>query len=139
MNQAEDSLKHKDVVGVTALGRQGICATKAILWSRSDQKERRSLIQSEARRAEEHARQARAVEMGAQGAWTTWSTTDRKFTWRYIWKYETLRSVFDLLSSPGDSQQALNAVYVTRQAHYSMSCHHALLYSTDIRRWRHPG
>ena len=43
------------------------------------------------RRAEEHARQARAVEMGAQGAWTTWNTTDRKLTWGDIWKYEPLR------------------------------------------------
>ena len=80
VKQAENTLKHKDIVGVTAVGRQGIGATNTVLWSRSYQKERRALIQSEVRRAEEHARQARAVEIGAQGAWTTWNTTDRKLT-----------------------------------------------------------
>ena len=68
VKQAENNLKHKDIVGVTAVGCQGIGATNTVLWSRSDQKERRALIQSEVRRAEEHARQARAIEMGAQGA-----------------------------------------------------------------------
>ena len=106
VKQAENTLKHKDIVGVTAVGRQGICATNTVLWSRSDQKERRALIESEVRRAEEHARQARAVEMGAQGAWTTWNIT--KLTWGDIWKYEPLwfsfllRSVYDLLPSPAN-------------------------------------
>ena len=81
VSQAERSLKHKDIVGMTAVGRQCIGTTKTLLWSRSDQKERRAMIQSEVRRAEEHVRQARAVEMGSQGAWTTWNTTDRKLTW----------------------------------------------------------
>ena len=80
VKQAENTLKHKDIVEVTAVGRQGIGATNTVLWSGSDQKERRALIQSEVRRAEEHAIQARAVEMGAHGAWTTWNTTDRKLT-----------------------------------------------------------
>ncbi|XP_052268407.1 uncharacterized protein LOC127869787 [Dreissena polymorpha] len=88
-----------------AVGLQGIGATKTVLWSRSDQKERRAMIQSEVRREEESARQARAVEMGAQGTWTTWNTTDRKLTWGEIWKYKPLRfsfllrSVYDLLPS----------------------------------------
>ena len=93
---------------MTAVGRQGIGATNTVLWSRSDQKERRALIQSEVRRAEEHTRQERPVEMGAQGAWTTWTTTDRKLTWGDIWKYEPLRfsfllrSVYDLRQSPAN-------------------------------------
>ena len=108
VKQAENTLKHKDIVGMTAVRCQGTGATNTVLWSRSDQKERRVLIQSEVRRAEEHARQARAVEMGAQGAWTTWNTTDRKLTWGDIWKYEALkfsfllRSVYDLLPSPAN-------------------------------------
>lgn len=46
--------------------------------------------------------------MGAQGAWTTWNTIDRKLTWEDIWKYEPLRlsflirSVHDLLPSPAN-------------------------------------
>ena len=85
VKQAENTLKHKNIVGLTAVGRQGIGATNTVLWSRSDQNERRELIQSEVWRAQEHARQARVVEMGAQGAWTTWNTTDRKLTWGDIW------------------------------------------------------
>ena len=73
VKQTENTLKHKDIVGVTVVGRKGIDATNTVLWSRSAQKERKA-FQSEVRRAEEHARQARAVEMGAQGAWTTWNT-----------------------------------------------------------------
>ena len=72
---------------MTAVGHQGIGATKTLLWSWSDQKERRAMIQSEAKRGEEHVRQSRALEMGSQGAWTTWNTTDRKLTWRDICKY----------------------------------------------------
>jgi len=99
---------HKDIVGVTAVGRQGISATKTLLWSQANQTERRALIQSEVRKEEENKRQARSVEMGAQGAWTTWETMDRKLTWEDIWKYEPLRlsflhrSVHDLLPSPAN-------------------------------------
>jgi len=104
----ESSLKHKDIVGMTAVGCQGIGATRTLLWSRSDQTERRAMVQSEVRRAEEHVRQARAVEMGSQGAWTTWNITDRKLTWGDIWKYELLRLsfiiryVYGLLPSPAN-------------------------------------
>jgi len=108
VSQAESSLMHKDNVGVTAVGRQGIGATKTLLWSQANQTERRALIQSEVRKEEENKRQARAVEMGAQGAWTKWETMDRKLTWEDIWKYEPLslsfllRSVHDLLPSPAN-------------------------------------
>jgi len=98
VSQAESALKHRDIVGITAVGRQGIGATKTVLWSRSDQKERRAMIQSEVRRTEEHARQAKTVEMGTHVSWTTWNTTDRKLTWADIWKYEPLRLSFLLRS-----------------------------------------
>jgi hypothetical protein len=108
VSQAESSLMHKDIVGVTAVGRQGIGATKTLLWSQANQTEKRALIQSEVRKEEENKRQARAVEMGVQGAWTTWETMERKLTWEDIWKYEPLRlsfllrSVHDLLPSPAN-------------------------------------
>lgn len=81
VKQAENAIKHKDIVRMTAIGRQGIGATKVVLWSRADQNERRAMIQSEVRRTGEHARQARALEMEAQGAWTTRETTDSKLNW----------------------------------------------------------
>ena len=51
-----------------------------------------SVDQVRSKESRGHARQARAVEMRAQGAWTTWNTTDRKLTWGDIWKYEPLRT-----------------------------------------------
>ena len=36
VKQAENTLKHKDIVGVTAIGREGIGATNTVLGSRSD-------------------------------------------------------------------------------------------------------
>ena len=98
-------------VGLTAVGRQGIGATKTLPWIQ---------IHSEVRGTEDNRRQARAVEMGAQGAWTTqdiiepqgaWTTQDiieRKLTWEDIWKFEPLRlsfllrSVHDFLPSPAN-------------------------------------
>ena len=38
VKQAENTLKHRDIVGVTAVGRQGIGATNTVLWSRPDQR-----------------------------------------------------------------------------------------------------
>jgi hypothetical protein len=49
VNQTESSLKLKDNVGMTAVGRHGIGATKTPLWNQADQKERRAMIQSEVR------------------------------------------------------------------------------------------
>ena len=131
VSQIESTLKHKDIVGVTAVGRQEIGSTTVVLWGRSDQKERRAMIQSEVRRAEETTRQSRAVEMGVQ---TVWNTTDRKLTLGDTWKYEPLRfslilrSFYNLLPSPtnagGDSQRIPNVAFVTDQAHWSMFCLH---------------
>jgi len=107
------------------------------------------MIQSEVRRTEEHARQAKAVEMGAQGAWTTWNTTDRKLTWGDIWKYEPLRlsfplrSVYDLLPSPAnlsrwgliDDPKCSLCDKTGTLEHVLSSCSTSL---TDGRyRWRH--
>lgn len=58
------------------------------------------------RKIEEEIRKAKVVEMGAQGAWMRWGTTDRRLSWLDIWRMEPcriqflLRSVYDLLPSP---------------------------------------
>jgi hypothetical protein len=149
VNQAEGSLRHKDIVGMTAVGRQGLGAAKTTLWGTASETERRTMIQTEVRRTEEHARQARAVEMGAQGAWTSWNTTDRKLTWADIWKFEPtrlsflLRSVYDLLPSPtnlyrwglsDDPKCHLCSKQGTLE-HVLSSCSTAL--SQGRYRWRH--
>ena len=37
VSQAKSALKHNDIVGMTAVGRQGIGATKTLLWSQAVQ------------------------------------------------------------------------------------------------------
>ena len=65
------------------------------------------MIVQEVRKAEEDERGARAVGMGAQGAWTKLgSAVSRTVTWSELWRMEPLRikfmlrSTYDLLPSP---------------------------------------
>ncbi|XP_052237947.1 uncharacterized protein LOC127849270 [Dreissena polymorpha] len=108
VEHAEKRLQQKDIVGITAVGRQGLGSSKITLWSSAGNMERRRMVQDEVRAAEEEDRRAKAVAMGAQGAWTKWTTTERKLTWADIWSYEPLRiafllrSVYDLLPSPSN-------------------------------------
>ncbi|XP_060080104.1 uncharacterized protein LOC132559494 [Ylistrum balloti] len=111
VEQAEGALKHRDMIGATCSGRQGLGATHFQGWEGTDDKEKRSTIQGEIRREEERARKARAVEMGSQGAWTRWKLPERKLTWTDLWRYEPLRiqfllrSVYDTLPSPANLHQ----------------------------------
>ncbi|XP_052271350.1 uncharacterized protein LOC127872054 [Dreissena polymorpha] len=106
VSQAESILRHKDIVGTTTEGRQGLGMIKPQRWSTADKRERSQMVQKEIRASEEESRRARSVEMGGQCAWNKWTTTERKFTWADIWQYEPLRlkfllrSVYDLLPSP---------------------------------------
>jgi len=106
VEQAESVLKHQDIVGATNLGREGLGTRQHQRWDTSDASERRSLIQGEIRRVEEHGRAAKAVQMGSQGRWTKWNLPERKLTWQELWRYEPLRlsfllrSVYDLLPTP---------------------------------------
>ncbi|XP_052281145.1 uncharacterized protein LOC127878656 [Dreissena polymorpha] len=108
VEQAEKRLQQKDIVGNTAVGRQGLGSSKITLWSSAGNMERRRMVQDEVRAAEEEDKRAKAVAMDAQGAWTKWTTTERKLTWADIWSYEPLmiafllRSVYDLLPSPSN-------------------------------------
>ena len=109
VSQAESRLRHKDIVGTTAVGTRGFGATEGVKrWRTADNKERREMVQAEIRTAEEEDRKTRAVSMGSQGAWTRWQTTERKLTWADMWRSEPLRisfllrSVYDLLPSPAN-------------------------------------
>ncbi|XP_053380041.1 uncharacterized protein LOC128548701 [Mercenaria mercenaria] len=108
VSQAESRIQHKDIVGTTAVRRQGLGIIKSQRWGSADSTTKRQMIQNEVRLAEEEERRTRAVSMGAQGDWTKWCTTDRKLTWAEIWRYEPvrlsflLRSVYDLLPSPSN-------------------------------------
>jgi len=108
VSQEESRLRHKDIVGTTAVWRQGLGNTKPQRWTSSSNKERSQMVQQEIRLTEEEDRQSRAVGIGGQCAWTRWKTTERHLTWADIWQYEPLRlkfllrSVYDLLPSPAN-------------------------------------
>ncbi|XP_069136759.1 uncharacterized protein [Argopecten irradians] len=103
---AEIRLSHQDIVGTTCVGRQGLGTSHVLRWGTSDKAGKRKMVQDDIRKMEEEIRKAKVVEMGAQGAWTRWGTTDRRLSWSDIWRMEPcriqflLRSVYDLLPSP---------------------------------------
>ena len=68
--KAESRLRHKDIVGTTAVGRQELGITKPQRWISSSNKERGQMVQQEISLTEEEDRQSRAVGMGGQCAWT---------------------------------------------------------------------
>ena len=45
--QAESRLRHKDIVGTTAVGRQGLGSTQPQRWSTASKKERSQMVQHE--------------------------------------------------------------------------------------------
>lgn len=107
--EAESRLRHKDLIGAVAVGRQGLGMTPSTSWGKAGTKERRQLVQDEVRKKVEEERQARAVGMKQQGAWMRWEATqDRRVTWQDIWKAEgsrlsfLLRAVYDVLPSPAN-------------------------------------
>ncbi|XP_033747101.1 uncharacterized protein LOC117332324 [Pecten maximus] len=106
VQEAESRLRHSDIVGTTCIGRQGLGTTQVQRWGTADTVSRRKMVQDNIRKMEEEIRKAKMVEMGAQGAWTRWETTERRLTWSDIWKLEPcriqflLRSVYDVLPTP---------------------------------------
>ena len=142
VSQTESRLWHKDIVGTTAVERQGLDNTKPQRWITSCNKERSQILQQEIRLTEVEDRQSRAVGMGCQCTWTRWKTTERHLTWEDIWHNEPLRlkfllsSVCDLLPSPAnlhrwglvEDPSSLDVTYATNQAPCNMPCSHARLH-----------
>ncbi|XP_052281123.1 uncharacterized protein LOC127878636 [Dreissena polymorpha] len=79
VSQAESILRHKDIVGTTTEGRQGLGMIKPQRWSTADKRERSQMVQKEIRASEEESRRARSVEMGGQCAWNKWRTIENCF------------------------------------------------------------
>ncbi|XP_060076611.1 uncharacterized protein LOC132556244 [Ylistrum balloti] len=106
VQEAESRLRHSDIVGITCIGKQGLGSTRVERWGTADTAGRRKMVQDNIRKMEEEIRKVKAVEMGAQGAWTKWETTERRLTWADIWKLEPcriqflLRSVYNVLPTP---------------------------------------
>ena len=107
VEEAESRLKHKEMVGATQLGRQGLGLTTHKWWSSSTARDQRVLVTQEIREAEEEKRLAKAVGQAKQGAWTCWESVEqRNLTWNVLWQMEPLRisflcrSTYDLLPTP---------------------------------------
>jgi hypothetical protein len=109
VDEVESRLKHKEIVGATQVGRQGLGWTTHKWWSSSSDSERRKLVSEEIREVEEEKRLAIAVGQAKQGAWTKWESVEqRNISWNVLWRMEPIRisflwrSTYDLLPTPAN-------------------------------------
>ena len=150
VNEAKQRLRHKDIIGTVAIGRQGLGCNPRQSWLSSDKKGRRQLIQSEIRNMQEEQRMTRAASMTNQGSWLNWeSVTPKKISWKELWSMEPLRishlfrSVYDLLPSPSnlclwkvtDSPNCKLCEKPAHLKHVLSSCQVAL--TSGRYKWRH--
>jgi hypothetical protein len=89
VDQAESRLRHKDIVGTTAVGRQGLGFNSRTKWKTATGKERRKLVQEEVKQQCEEERHVRASGMAKQGSWLNWENIKpKKITWNELWRME---------------------------------------------------
>ena len=103
---SEESLKLKEVIGLTQTNRQGLGHSTASWLSRSSGKEKRDMIIDEVRKDEDNKRFQKAVQQSQQGQWTNWEgALQKSLSWNEIWQLAPLRlsfiirSTYDLLPS----------------------------------------
>jgi len=82
--QAESRHRQEEIVGTTAVGKQGLGTTKPRRWSSADGFEKRKTVVDVVRKMEEEQRKTKAVAMGAKGSWTKWSTTEEADMGRFL-------------------------------------------------------
>ena len=109
MDLATLRLRHKDLIGTVSQNRAGL-GSEGSTYQRfegSNERQRRDMVVQEIRKVDEDERSARAVSMGAQGAWTKWeSALTKVITWNDLWRMEPLRikfmlrATYDLLPTP---------------------------------------
>ncbi|XP_019616086.1 PREDICTED: uncharacterized protein LOC109463676 [Branchiostoma belcheri] len=109
VEEAEARLRHKEVVGATQTGRQGLGLIRHKWWSSATEKERREMVVQEVREQEEEKRVAVAAGLAKQGMWTTWESVEqRNISLNVLWQMEPLRisflwrSTYDLLPTPAN-------------------------------------
>ena len=95
--EAAESAKLKELVGITQNGRHGLGYgnEERQWWSRASGKEKRGLVIQEIRENTEQERIQCAVQQSQQGQWTTWEDTlQRSLSWNDIWHMAPLRLSF---------------------------------------------
>lgn len=109
VQEAQERLRHKDIVGNVCTGRQGIGVMTRASWAKANQKERSQLVQAEVRSRQEEDRQVKAAGMSKQGAWLNWeSVMHRRITWNELMAMDKssikflLKAVYDVLPSPAN-------------------------------------
>ena len=112
VEEAEGSLKIKDIIGATQTGRQGLGSTTHRWFSEASTTERRRMITDEVRVFEEEKRTAIAAGQAKQCAWTKWTEVEsRKLSWSRLMSIEPLaltfllRSTYDLLPTPVNTKK----------------------------------
>ena len=102
--EAECSLRIKDMTGVTQTNRAGLDSTSNKVFSKMGPKGKRDMVSEETRMFEEEQRTDSAVTQAKQCAWTKWNDIEPiKLSWKSLIAMEPLaisfllRSTYDLL------------------------------------------
>ena len=102
--EAECSLRIKDIIGVTQTNRAGLGSTSKTVFFKMDPKGKRDMVSEEVRMFEEEQRKVSAVTQAKQCAWTKWNDIEPiKSSWKSLIAMEPLaisfllRSTYDLL------------------------------------------
>ena len=102
--EAECSLRIKDIIGVTQTNRAGLGSTSKKVFFKMDPKGKRDMVSEEVRMFEEEQRKASAITQAKQRAWTKWNDIEPiKLSWKSLIAMEPLaislflRSTYDLL------------------------------------------
>ena len=109
--EAECSLRIKDIIGVTQTNRAGLGSTSKKVSFKMDPKGKRDMVSEEVRMFEEEQRKASAVTQAKQCAWTKWNDIEPiRLSWKSLIAMEPLaisfllRSTYDLLPNATNLQ-----------------------------------
>ena len=98
--EAECSLRIKDIIGITQTNRAGLGSTSKKVFSKVGPKGKRDMVSEEVRMFEEEQRKASAVTQAKQCAWTKWNDIEPiKLSWKSLIVMEPLAISFLLCST----------------------------------------
>ncbi|KAL1258940.1 hypothetical protein QQF64_009517 [Cirrhinus molitorella] len=95
IDQAESSLRTKDIIGNPCIRRQSLETAHFQQWSKSTPRKKRTMIKKEVRNLEEEGRRAKSIKLTTQGAWTKWNLPKRTITWSEL----AAGALLDILST----------------------------------------
>ena len=100
VQEAECSLRIKDIIGITQTNRAGLGSTNKRVFSKVGPKGKRDMVSKEVRMFEGEQRTASAVTQAKQWAWTKWNDIEPiKLSWKSLIAMEPLAISFFLCST----------------------------------------